>query len=259
MGRVAMEGQYLDRWTEEKLGIQKGSLTAEILRNYQEKKLRETLLWAKENSEFYKNKLKNIDFVPGKFHTLPFTEGKELVEQGEAMICVPGREIHRIVTLETSGSTGKPKRVFFTKEDQELTVDFFHRGMENLVTKEDRLLILMAYKRPGSVGDLLRIGVARLGAKVHCFGLLSGEEDLALVEKLIREEQITSLVGIPGQVERLAKRFPQIKLSTVLLSGDYVPSDLCAFLEQHWGCKVFEHYGMTEMGLGCAVSCKELS
>ena len=26
-------------------------------------------------------------------------------------------------------------------------------------------------------------------------------------------------------------------------------------IEAAWGCKVFEHYGMTEMGLGGAVSC----
>jgi len=44
-------------------------------------------------------------------------------------------------------------------------------------------------------------------------------------------------------------------LKSILLSADYVPDDVCAELSKAWGCKVFEHYGMTEMGLGGAVSC----
>ena len=42
-------------------------------------------------------------------------------------------DVARIVTLRTSGSTGEAKRLFFTEEDLELTVDFFHHGMSTLV------------------------------------------------------------------------------------------------------------------------------
>jgi len=40
-----------------------------------------------------------------------------------------------------------------------------------------------------------------------------------------------------------------------LLSAEYVSQEAVAFIEAQWNCQVFEHYGMTEMGLGCAVSC----
>ena len=41
-----------------------------------------------------------------------------------------------------------------------------------------------------------------------------------------------------------------------LLSTDTVPASLAAAVEQAWGCAVFNHYGMTEMGLGGGVECQ---
>jgi phenylacetate-coenzyme A ligase PaaK-like adenylate-forming protein len=40
-----------------------------------------------------------------------------------------------------------------------------------------------------------------------------------------------------------------------LLSTDYVPNSIVAELEQVFGCAVFQHYGMTEMGYGGGVEC----
>lgn len=46
-----------------------------------------------------------------------------------------------------------------------------------------------------------------------------------------------------------------LRLKCVLLSAEYVDEKDVQFIEQVFSCKVYEHYGMTEMGLGCAVSC----
>jgi phenylacetate-coenzyme A ligase PaaK-like adenylate-forming protein len=48
------------------------------------------------------------------------------------------------------------------------------------------------------------------------------------------------------------KRFPR----SLLLSGDYVSPAVRDEIERLWDCKVYEHYGMTEMGLGGAMSCE---
>ena len=50
----------------------------------------------------------------------------------------------------------------------------------------------------------------------------------------------------------------QIPLRTVLLSADYVSAESRHRIQNAWDCRIFEHYGMTEMGLGCAVSCPAL-
>jgi phenylacetate-coenzyme A ligase PaaK-like adenylate-forming protein len=67
-------------------------------------------------------------------------------------------------------------------------------------------------------------------------------------------------VGIPVQVLSVARhrdvaRVPPGLIKSVLLSSDYVPQAIVDELTQVWGCPVFEHYGMTEMGLGGGVQC----
>lgn len=254
---------YLDRWTERKLGMAEGSLTHEALLENQMEMLRETVLYAIEHSPFYRehfrDSMKDMSFdSPDGFAWLPFTLPEELSARGEEMVCVPQSEISRIVTLETGGSSGFPKRVYFTEEDQELTVDYFANGMRNLIDENDRLLVLMPYERPGSVGDLIKKGVERFGAKVYCLGLIGKGLSYNTILDVIYSRGITSIVGLPTQMHGLMKHTAKLDLSTVLLSGEYVSPAVVKDLTEIWGCRVFEHYGMTEMGLGCAVSCDML-
>ena len=65
---------------------------------------------------------------------IPFTAPSDLADNPMRFLAVRQDDIARIVTLRTSGSTGEPKRLFFTKKDLELTVDFFHHGMSTLST-----------------------------------------------------------------------------------------------------------------------------
>jgi phenylacetate-CoA ligase len=41
----------------------------------------------------------------------------------------------------------------------------------------------------------------------------------------------------------------------VLLTADYIPSAIVDAIESAWNCKVYCHYGMTEMGWGGGVEC----
>ena len=59
----------------------------------------------------------------------------------------PG-DISRIVTLDTGGTTGKPKRIYFTHEDQQLTIDYFGNGMQLIVDDTDCVMILMPAQIP---------------------------------------------------------------------------------------------------------------
>jgi len=43
--------------------------------------------------------------------------------------------------------------------------------------------------------------------------------------------------------------------SVALLCSDHVPRSIVRGIQQSWECKVFEHCGMTEMGLGGGVDC----
>ncbi len=239
------------------------SYAREKLEEYQLKKLKEVIEYAKEKNSFYQKHLEGaqVDFLED-IKKLPFTEAFHC---NENLLCVSQGQVSRIVTLDSSGSTGKPKRIFFTEEDQELTIDFFHRGMENLIDETDNLLILMPTKTPGSIGDLLRIGVERMGAKVVPKGPLKQDEAWEALLDLIRKEKITSIVATPTQILKLIDEYyikharacdeNKINLRSILVSAEYVPDEMVEKAEKAFNCKVFEHFGMTETGLGGAVSC----
>ena len=266
----------MDHWIKRKIGLpEKEDLTRASIEAYQLRKLVETIRWAKENSRFYRELLEEIE--PSEIKSLKdmekisFTTVSDLRERGPEMICVSPADISRIVTLDTSGTTGNPKRVYYTAEDQELTIDFFHNGMQNLTDQTDIVLILLPWERPGSVGDLLRQGLERFGAKPITYGLLQRDYcDLPEVIELMYDRGVTSIVGSPTQVHKLAEsactldsdrewghkvqRISQ-QMRSVLLSTEYIPDSTCELIHRVWNCSVFEHYGMTETGLGGAVSC----
>ena len=94
---------------------------------------------------------------------LPFTTPEDLRQDPGQFVCVSQDEVARIITLPTSGTSGLPKRIYFSAEDQELTVDFFQIGMSTLARPGDRVLILLPGPKPGTVGQLLTVGLERLG------------------------------------------------------------------------------------------------
>lgn len=229
-------------------------LTRDRLARYQLEMINRTLALAFENSPYYRELFgrRRIGSLT-ELSDLPFTTPEELKADPHRMLCVHPNEIVRIVTLKTSGSTGPSKRVFFTEADLELCTDYFHHGMRCLVNETDTVGILFPHETPASVGDQLIKGLKRLGAgTVPLFGLSREEVSLS-----VKSGGITSLAGTPGQISGLAKGYPDMdSIRTVLVSADYVSDKVRATIRQAWGAEVFEHYGMTEMGLGCAVSCE---
>jgi phenylacetate-CoA ligase len=180
-------------------------------------------------------------------------------ENGLRFLCVSQDDIRRVVTLDTSGTTGSPKRLYFTADDQELTIDFFHVGMSTFTAPGDRVLILLPGERPGSVGDLLATALRRLGAEGTKHGPGHG---VAQTLDVIAERAVNGLVGVPVQALALARYGESVGAppppvpQRVLLTTDHVPDAIVGTLERAWGCEVYNHYGMTEMGLGGGVECQ---
>ncbi len=245
----------LDSWISHKIGFS-GKATRKAIEEYQLERLREMLELARSQSPFYRS---HLNRAPGQLSSLedlaqfPFTTPQDIRDDGLQFLCVSQDEIQRVVTLDTTGTTGQPKRIYFTKEDQELTLDFFHHGMATFTAPGDRVLILLPCERAGSVGDLLAIALQRLGAEPIRHGIV---RDAAQTLEVMRSEKVDGLVGIPIQVLGLARHSPEIRLKSVLLSTDYVPDAVVRAVEQEWHCQVYNHYGMTEMGLGGGVECQ---
>lgn len=239
-----------------------GYLTA--LENYQLQKLNETIDYARRKSPFYR---KHLAALPvGPFTTLsdmaqiPFTYPSDIMENSSGFLAVRQDHIARIVSLRTSGSTGESKRLFFTEADLELTIDFFRHGMSTLVRPGQRVLVFLPGERPDSVGDLLVRGLRRMDVSALVYGPISDPHDAA---EAIAAFSADCLVGIPTQVLSVARShlgaaIERNRIKNVLLSTDYVPQSIVKSLEDTWGCRVFNHYGMTETGLGGGVECEAL-
>ena len=251
----------LESWIASKIGIGGDALTREQISGHQLRQLRETIERAYNSSPFYRKRLKGLADAPlaglDNLRRFPFTTAEDICEQGLQFLCVSQNEIGRVVTLDSSGTTGRPKRIYFTPADQELTIDFFHQGMSTLVRPGARVLVLLPGERAGSVGDLLATALTRLGAHTLMHGVV---RNLSETVGIMMREKIDSLVGIPVQVLALARHAEHVTgqiphLKSALLSTDYVPRAVVREVERLWGCNVFEHYGMAEMGLGGGVDC----
>lgn len=258
----------LDAWIRAKAGIdsQAGvSNFAEDLQAFQLGRLNDVITYVRRNAPFYRRHLSSLPDAPlsalSDIARLPFTTAEDLSRDPTGFVAVGQDDIARIVTLRTSGSTGESKRLFFTEDDLELTVDFFHHGMSNLVRPGQKVAVLLPGELPDSVGDLLVRGLRRMNVPAHAFGPV---KDALETARNIASFGADCIVGIPTQVLAVARSpvgaaFGKGRIDSVLLSTDYVPAAIARRLEDSWGCRVFNHYGMTEMGLGGGVECKALA
>lgn len=247
----------LESWILERTHL--SAKSQEALEAYQLEKILKTLQHAKEKSQFYQEQFKEIDLDAIRslrdFEQIPFTTPLDIKRSAHDFLCVSSHAIERIVTLNTSGTTGDEKRLFFTHEDLEETIDFFQYGMNCLVEKGDKVMVLLPGSSYGSIGDLLKKALLRSGIECVVHGIL---QDVEKAAACIEEEGITCIVGIPMQVRYLSLMKSELferHIQKVLLSTDYIPDALVKTISRHGTCKVFNHYGMTEMGYGGGVEC----
>lgn len=251
----------IENWIMSKTGIK--SRSREELKSYQLYKIKQTICYAKKHSTFYKKYLKDIaeDEINSfeNFENVPFTLPQYVEHNSIDFLCVPQKYISRIVTLRTSGTSGSEKRIYFTDNDLKLTVDFFYSGMKSVVDEDDKVLILMPGNTYGSIGHLLKAALDAL--EVKCF-IGDVIKDYADTAEFIKYKGISCIIGIPIQVLKLSRIYPEIfadNIKNILLSADYVPEVLIKEITDKFDCRVFTHYGMTEMGYGGGVECENLN
>lgn len=253
---MPVKRSVLDTWIEKKEMLSLSSRKA--LSDWQLKKIRNLMVYAGANSPWYRKRLSGHALPESleEFASFPLMDGQDLADAGLSMLCVSQGDISRVVTLQTSGTEGRPKRIFYTAGDQELTVSFFHHGMSELTSEGEAVMVFLPFKAEGCVGDLLIRGLKRLGVQPVGYGLM---DDLADCAKAILENRISCAVGIPVQFlalgEYCRKRGIYLPLKAVLLSTDYLALPVRERIASALGCEVYNHFGMTETGLGCALEC----
>jgi len=244
----------LDRMAAAAIGLPSGApLTRATLAEHQRRQFGATLAFVRRCSPFYRERLATYREGPAG---LPLTDASQLRQDPLRFLCVSQGEVARAVTLWSSGTSGAPKRLFFSREELKSTAAFFGGGMATIVPPEGRVHVLLPGAAPDSVGALLHAALARRAIWSRVLGQV--QDPLAALAQ-IAADAADCLVGIPIQVLALARHPESARLAgrirSVLLSTDYVPQAVVKALAETWGCSVFQHYGMTEMGYGGGLEC----
>ena len=246
----------LENWITERLGKRPTRANIERAQLWA---LRATIGLARKQSPWYRNLFANLPLPQtlDELQSYPLTTSDDLARVPLDFLCFSQDHIERVVTLRTSGTSGPQKRLFFTREDLEHTVDFFDHGMRTLTRPGWPVLILMPGPKPASIGDLLSRGLARFGARPVLCPPDTPEPEII---KRIQALKIRSLVSPPLLLDRLlnhpdARNLVESSVQTVLVSSDAASPHLRSRIESGLGCRVFDHWGMTETGYGGAVEC----
>ncbi|MFA7139358.1 MAG: DVU_1553 family AMP-dependent CoA ligase [Bacteroidales bacterium] len=248
----------LEKWIIDDAKLKKDY--RKTLNAYQLSNIKNTIKYAKENSLFYKNLFENVSENISSlkdFSEIPFIYSKDIAENPYNFLCMPQKFVNRIVTLNTSGTTGNNKRIFFTENELNMTVDFFAAGFKAMVSKNDRVMIMMPGLTYGSVGDIIKKSLDKLNVVNFVSGVMKDSYETA---SFIKDNNINSIVALPMQILYLSRvhKDPFNSIEKLMLSADYVPEFLIKELGEK-NCSVFTHYGMTETAYGCAVECEALS
>lgn len=260
---VAFRKTPLDSWIASKVSPGSNVLSREAIAQYQLNRLKETFAWVSERSPFYSQHLAGCSAEAfgsiRDIKQLPFTAPGNVISNPGSFLCVSQGEIERVVTLASSGTSGDPKRLFFTSEDLELALDFFQHGVSAVAAPGEGMLIALPGEREGSVGYQLAKGIARAGVIPVLHGVvLDPTKTLAVME----EQKVSSIIGLPVQILSLAyhakaqgsRAFNNLR--SIVLCSDHVSTSLMHTLHQLSSGEIFQHYGMTEMGLGGGIDCE---
>lgn len=236
----------LDGWTRERLG-------GLSLEEWQLLNLNRTLKQTK-SSPYYRERLPESLNSLEDILELPFMSEADIMEQDTRLLCVNIKNISRIVSMYTSGTTRKPKRIYFTDDDIELTLEFFSRGLPTLLEPGISMAVMFPCGVRDGVGELICRGIRRIPAKPVPYGPVKDLDDaLHMLDKTGTQ----SLVGMPSHILELSRRCRaggRVNVKKVLLTADKISEVSVDELNER-GWSVYRHYGMTEMGLGCAIDC----
>ncbi len=253
-----MRRTTVDDLTARRLGLPL-SFDRKALQQAQMTRLRETVRWARSRSLFYHQRLKDIDpdrlNSPADLGQLPLQTVADITANPLDLLCLSQSRVARIVTLETSGSTGIPKRVFFTGDDLDATLEFFHDGMLSLISAGDRVLVLLPASQPDSVGDLL---VRALSGGGFGSSAIWPPPAASVLAAEVERRSSTCVVGLPLHLLALAEVLPPgHAVRSMLLCSDYAPVSVRRRIEKAARLHdLFSHYGATvETGLGGGVEC----
>lgn len=253
MGLTSLTGLYAGF-----LGLPTDRMNRESIAQAQLASLRRCVVWAREHSPFYRDRLAGVE--PDRLTDLsdlaklPFTRPTDLADRPQDLLCLSQSEVARVITVHSSGSSGPAKRVFFTESELTDTADFFRLGLNDLLGPDAPVAALLPYDTPDGAGHLLGRALQAGGRTCH---LIWPVDDVDKIVAQVRDRTPGCLIGLPVHLLNLAERLGPGAAKAVLFCSEYTPVSLRRRVEAALRAPSYVHYGSTETGLGGAVDCDQ--
>ncbi|WP_137287473.1 phenylacetate--CoA ligase PaaK [Halorussus salinisoli] len=239
----------------------------EELRDLQDERLAETVEYAYENVEFYREALDDAGVSPEDVESvedvskLPFTTKEDFRDEyPDGLFAVEHDEVRRIHA--SSGTTGKPKIVSYTDEDLATWREVMARSLYAAGVRPEQV-IQNAYGYGLFTGGLgFHDGVEELGACVIPTGGGNTSRQLDMLQDL--ESDV--LACTPSYCLYLAEAAEErgidprdLPLSTVVIGAEPFTDPMRDEIEEALDVTAVDVYGLSEIiGPGVSIECEEV-
>lgn len=219
------------------------------------------LRYAKENSPFYAQQLKDISVTEdavanGLLQKLPFTTKEDISENNRKFLAAPINRIAEYVT--TSGTSGSPITVYLTKNDLARLAQNEKFALSCTGANDTDIFQLMTtIDRQFMAGLAYYLGVQEMNAGM----IRIGPGVPALQWKSILENHVTVLIAVPSFIIALIEYAKNngidyknssvkkiICIGEALRENDFSLNVLGKRICDQWDVKLYSTYASTEMG-----------
>jgi len=234
----------------------------EDFREYQLFRMREQMKYAEENSPYYRNKFKDAGVRPEDINTwddlekIPLTEPIDLAESPFYFYAVSRTKTRNEFT--TTGTTGHRKTIGYTTNDLVSKIDIVASALKDIGMKDGDSLHIMFPLVTAWDPSLIMAGAC----KILGYGSsICSETDIRKQYDIMKESKATYIIGLPSFIHRVTTLMAKdmdlksLGIKRIISSSEPLSESMRKRLEEAWGCKVLDVWGMTEFGLACAVEC----
>lgn len=169
--------------------------------------------------------------------------------------------IEKPVTFYSSGTTGIRKRMFFSQKDISRIMDFIGVAMNTIAeTDTSSILSLMTNSQGRGASELYAKSVQARGMKAYVADMSASSD--AILEKSI-EHGCNIWFGDVTTIYRIAKEMEhqvdlkKLGIHLLYVTMGHISQPVKKYLGEAFGCQVIGHYGLTEVGWGFAIECRE--
>ena len=239
-------------------------VTRDDFNEYQLFRFREQMKYVEANSPYYRNRFKDAGVRPEDINTwddlekVPFTEPSDLAENSMYFYAVSRTKMATEFT--TTGTTGHRKFIGYTTNDLVSKIDIVASALRNVGMNQNDSLHVMFPLVAAWDPSLIMVGACKIlgyGSSV------CSDADVKKQYETIRDSHSTYIIGLPSFIYRVTTLMGEgydlksLGIKKIISTSEPLSESMRKILEDAWGCKVLDVWGMTEFGLACAVECDE--